>query len=163
MDSMASAAKRPVTEKDLHSLGWTYAEDPQTWNFHGVTIPCLAIKPALIEDVLRLMRTRLKASLDNIDANLRVLGIETGPRPEFVRAPSGVQKRPGLKFPTNGTHDVNKSELYKFIETVVDVARNKGACVQITIDPTKHSDFDPLKYMEQMLGGRCHHCGGQHG
>ncbi len=161
MDPAASApADRLISEQDLNSLGWTYAATAQTWNFHGETIPDLARKPAKIGEVLKLMRHRLGGVLQNIDNNIRALGVKLDATPGPTISPKPAPASP----PEGGPHLGSPKELHEFLDAVVDAAKERGARVQIIIDPTKpEGGFDPLTFMEKMLGGRCRNCGGHHG
>ncbi len=150
MDPIASAGKKPANEEILHSLGWTFHSESQTWNFHGISRPCLSRQPALLKDILKIMWTVLDKSMANIEDNMRAMG---------VTVPYRVPVPEGLKDPSIGA----PGELHKFLDAVVDTARKQGARVQITLDPNRGQAFDPLRIVEQMLGDRCPHCRGEHG
>lgn len=164
MNPCASAGKKPVTEEILHSLGWTFHAESQTWNFHGIKRPCLSRKSALLEEILWQMHASLSKSMGNIENNMRALGVTV---PELVKEPKPTPNfsggefsmPPGAKGPRIGAPE----ELHKFLDAIVDTARKQGARIQITLDPNRGQMFDPLRIVEQMLGDRCPHCRGEHG
>ncbi len=154
MDPCASAGKKPVTEETLHSLGWTFHEATQTWNFHGIKHPCLSRKPVLLEEVLWSMHSALSKSMGNIENNMRAMGVNV---PEVVKAQRPESDPVPPRVPGSGA----PTELHEFLDAVVDAARKQGARVQISVDP--NPGFNPVSALEQMLAGRCPHCRGQHG
>ena len=166
MPPCAAAGKKPVTEETLHSLGWTFHAESQTWNFHGTTIPCLARSSITLEELLLKHWAVLEKSMAHIEKSMGELGVNVPDRPgtkrvpvDFHQFPGSVPKRPGLEYPSIGAPD----ELHKFLDAIVDTARKQGARVQITLDPTRGQAFDPLRIVKQMLEDRCPNCRGQHG
>jgi len=163
MDPIASAGKKPVDEQTLHSLGWTFHAESQTWNFHSISRPCLSRQPALLDDILKAMWTTLVKSMANIEDNMKALGVPI-PEPIIKKVPisthsSGAPKRPGLEYPKIGAPD----EFHKLLDTAVDAARKQGTRVNLSVDPNQGQAFDPLKTMERMLSNVCPNCGGRHG